>query len=182
MAPPLGWCVPLVCSAAAAGAPSKVCRGRARAGAGVSFRVAFALVAWAATLAIGSARLADGAAYRAGDKARTCKQPGAPQGGEPDEHRSLLVGESATTIGAYPFAVAIGETPSDAGNVRAYCGGALISPGMVLTAAHCAYRVNANGEPLDTLSPLPRACAAAACRRRTRARAPAWRRLSRRRP
>lgn len=44
---------------------------------------------------------------------------------------SAVVGGASVTPGAYPYAVAVG----DAGG--SYCGGTLIAPRVVLTAAHC---------------------------------------------
>jgi trypsin len=44
---------------------------------------------------------------------------------------SAVVGGTAVEAGGYSFAVAVGDTTG------AYCGGTLIAPNVVLTAAHC---------------------------------------------
>lgn len=45
---------------------------------------------------------------------------------------SAVVGGKAVKPGAYPFAAAIGDAKASY-----YCGGTLIAPGVILTAAHC---------------------------------------------
>ena len=59
--------------------------------------------------------------------------------------RPRIVGGSTTTIAAWPWQVALTETPPPAGNAfqRQFCGGSLLAPTIVVTAAHCAYDENA---------------------------------------
>ena len=45
---------------------------------------------------------------------------------------SAVVGGKVVKPGAYPFAAAIGDAKASY-----YCGGTLIAPGVILTAAHC---------------------------------------------
>jgi trypsin len=57
--------------------------------------------------------------------------PGGPGGGAPAE--PFVVGGRAATVSEYPWMVALTTPASES----AYCGGALVAPDRVLTAAHC---------------------------------------------
>lgn len=54
---------------------------------------------------------------------------------------SDVAGGSATTVEEWPWQVAIARPPSAGGDGydRQFCGGSLVSPTAVLTAAHCVY-------------------------------------------
>lgn len=58
------------------------------------------------------------------------------QGAEP-----RVVGGEETSIHDWPWQVAIAHPPSEGGDGydRQFCGGSLVAPTVVLTAAHCAY-------------------------------------------
>ena len=57
--------------------------------------------------------------------------------GDGDQRR--VVGGQETTIQEWPWQVAIAHPPSDGGDGfdRQFCGGSLVTPALVLTAAHC---------------------------------------------
>lgn len=52
-----------------------------------------------------------------------------------------IVGGETTTIEEWPWQVAVADPPSTGGNgqERWFCGGSLVAPNVVLTAAHCVY-------------------------------------------
>jgi hypothetical protein len=67
-----------------------------------------------------------------------------------------IVGGQATTIGAWPWQVALEHSPATSGGDafdRQFCGGSLVAPRIVLTAAHCVYEDATNSfTPANRLS------------------------------
>lgn len=59
-------------------------------------------------------------------------------GGDPEPR---VVGGQTTTIEQWPWQVAVAEPPSSGGDGfdRFFCGGSLVAPTIVITAAHCVY-------------------------------------------
>ena len=63
-----------------------------------------------------------------------------------------IVGGSATTIGEWPWQVAIAADPESFGGngfQRQFCGGTLVAPNVVLSAAHCFHDVFDNNGDFD---------------------------------
>lgn len=66
-----------------------------------------------------------------------------------------IVGGQATTIAAWPWQVAIEHNPAVSGGSaydRQFCGGSLVAPTIVITAAHCVYGDNGTFTPASQLS------------------------------
>lgn len=66
----------------------------------------------------------------------------AASAGAADMPKPRIVGGQATTIGAWPWQVALEHSPATSGGNafdRQFCGGSLVAPRIVLTAAHCVY-------------------------------------------
>jgi hypothetical protein len=63
----------------------------------------------------------------------------APAAAERTEPR--IVGGHVTTIEQWPWQVAVADPPGEGGNGfdRQFCGGSLVAPTLVVTAAHCVY-------------------------------------------
>ena len=54
-------------------------------------------------------------------------------------HDRRIVGGQTTTIGSWPWQVAIVSAGSGSAYNRQFCGGSLLTPKIVVTAAHCVY-------------------------------------------
>ena len=69
----------------------------------------------------------------------------------PEDSQTNVVGGQETTIEEWPWQVAIAHPPADGGDgyERQFCGGALVAPALVLTAAHCAYGEEAFEPPSE---------------------------------
>ena len=95
-------------------------------------------------------------ALRAGIVALLASVAVAPPAGA-QEREPRVVGGDATTIEQWPWQVAI-ATPPDGGSgfERQFCGGSLVAPTIVVTAAHCVYDFGDGGINLSPtcLEPL----------------------------
>jgi len=64
-------------------------------------------------------------------------------GGDAEDRSSRIVGGTETTIASWPWQTAIAFSPSVAlgttGFERQFCGGSLVTPTFVITAAHCLF-------------------------------------------
>ncbi len=66
----------------------------------------------------------------------------------PDQVDPRIVGGTTSANGAYPFMVALLHATQPIPNLAQFCGGSLIAPNWVLTAAHCMVESSdANGNP-----------------------------------
>jgi trypsin len=91
--------------------------------------------------------------FLGGARTDTTTIPGkaeAPVGDRQTEPR--IEGGTATTIEQWPWQVAIAANParySGDGFARQFCGGSLVAPNIVITAAHCTYDVFDNDNNFD---------------------------------
>jgi hypothetical protein len=60
-----------------------------------------------------------------------------PPGEFPQQRSSRIVGGEETTIGEWPWQVAITDNPVGDASETQFCGGSLVAPNVVITAAHC---------------------------------------------
>ena len=65
-----------------------------------------------------------------------------------------IVGGTTTTIEEWPWQVAIADPPAtgEDGYDRQFCGGSLVAPTVVLTAAHCVYDSDSGFQPPSAFS------------------------------
>jgi secreted trypsin-like serine protease len=81
-----------------------------------------------------------------------------PDAGPPrldSQPRPRVGGGSATTVQSWPWQVALASNPSVAGGngyARQFCGGSLLAPTLVLTAAHCVIDSSYDATPASSLS------------------------------
>ena len=110
--------------------------GRERRASGPPFRQALVLVLGA--LALAAVTAAPVAADYSVDTSDSVTRPaGQPSG----EARTRVIGGSGTNASAFPWQVALVLDSRFAGNdyERQFCGGSLITPYIVVTAAHCLF-------------------------------------------
>jgi len=72
-------------------------------------------------------------------------------GGDAEDRSSRIVGGTETTIALWPWQTAIAFGPSvlaGTGFQRQFCGGSLVTPTFVITAAHCLFRNGSFTNPL----------------------------------
>jgi secreted trypsin-like serine protease len=71
-----------------------------------------------------------------------------------DRYRAQVVNGTKTTIGKWPYLVGILHKDEPATYYAQYCGGSVVTPTLVLTAAHCVFNANgtvASGADIDIL-------------------------------
>jgi Trypsin len=118
-----------------------------------------ALAAFVVTLVPASTALAGGKLKPGPEVAPGVFLAQAPQGqaGNQQAPRSgqRIVGGTTTTIGAWPWQAAITANPAIyAGNgfQRQFCGGSLVAPTIIITAAHCTFDVFDSDGDFDAVS------------------------------
>lgn len=125
---------------------------------GVAVIAAAAVAAAPAALASGEApgpRLARGIYLGSGSELHSSDaRPPRPQASGSSERQRRIVGGSATTVEAWPWQAGLTRSPARfGGNAydRQICGGSVVAPTIVITAAHCVYDadVGAFADPQD---------------------------------
>jgi hypothetical protein len=76
----------------------------------------------------------------------------APAAGAAEQPEPRIVGGQETTIGEWPWQVAVAQPPDGVRNgfERQFCGGTLVAPRVVVTAAHCVFTFTAPPACLPT--------------------------------